>query len=117
MKDLGLAKKFLGIAIDMKEGESKLNQGTYATSVVERFKELWSPVYSSAPIVPLPHNAMELAAHLTYGPMDEDDALWSEWFESFPYRSVVGALHLSTNIRPDIAFAVSLLARFGHKPT
>ena len=40
-------------------------------------------------------------------PMEED---WN-------YRSVVGMLlYLSTNTRPDIAYAVSQVARFGHNP-
>ena len=37
--------------------------------------------------------------------------------ETWSYRSVVGMLlYLSTNTRPDIAFAVSQVARFGHNP-
>lgn len=37
--------------------------------------------------------------------------------ESWNYRSVVGMLlYLSTNTRPDIAFAVSQVARFSHEP-
>jgi hypothetical protein len=37
--------------------------------------------------------------------------------ESWSYRSVVGMLlYLSTNTRPDIAFAVSQVARFSHNP-
>jgi hypothetical protein len=36
----------------------------------------------------------------------------------YPYLSVVGALmHLTNNTRPDIAFAVNLLARFSVAPT
>ena len=37
--------------------------------------------------------------------------------ESWSYRSIVGMLlYLSTNTRPDIAFAVSQVARFSHNP-
>jgi hypothetical protein len=37
--------------------------------------------------------------------------------DSWSYRSVVGMmLYLSTNIRPDIAYAMSQVARFSHNP-
>jgi hypothetical protein len=37
--------------------------------------------------------------------------------ESWSYRSIVGmSLYLSTKTRPDIAFAVSQVARFCHSP-
>jgi hypothetical protein len=36
----------------------------------------------------------------------------------YPYLSVIGALmHLTNNTRPDITFAVNLLARFSVAPT
>ena len=40
------------------------------------------------------------------------------YLDNFPYRSLLGALlYLSMNTRPDIAYAVGLLSRFGAKPT
>jgi hypothetical protein len=45
------------------------------------------------------------------------DADGEDMTEAWNYRSVVGMLlYLSTNTRPDIAFAVSQVARFSHHP-
>ena len=40
------------------------------------------------------------------------------WWKAFPFRSIIGAvLYLALNTRPDIAFAVGLLARLGNQPS
>jgi hypothetical protein len=55
----------------------------------------------------VPATQVALGADVDGAPMEEE---WS-------YRGIVGALlYLSTNTRPDIAFAVSQVARFGANP-
>jgi hypothetical protein len=88
--------------------------------VVDRFRDVWQPVFPAAvvPAVPLPPESMATLSVLTYGSMDEDDEIWAVWFADFPFRGIVGALlYLAINTRPDLSFAVSLLARYGHNPT
>ena len=54
------------------------------------------------------------ASTVALGP-HEDDALWPN--EAWSYSSIVGMLlYLSTNTRPDIAFAVSQVSRYNKQP-
>ena len=42
----------------------------------------------------------------------------TDYVERFPYQNIVGALlYLSINTRPDISYAVGVLARFSKYPT
>jgi len=63
-------------------------------------------------------------------PLPEDAGRWvfytppamtereAEWFHGFPYRSIIGSLlYLCLHTRPDIMFAVCLLARFCNEPS
>ena len=62
----------------------------------------------------LPSDASERIARVD-GELSEDDRIY---LDNFPYRSVLGPLlYLSINTRPDIAYSVKLLSRFGAKHT
>jgi len=48
----------------------------------------------------------------------DDDIVEVELGSEFPYREAIGALmYLANSTRPDIAFAVNLLARYSSRPT
>ena len=86
--------------------------------VLERFYEQWNPIFPNGQTMPLPTDAMTFLAHMSYGPETPLDQELALWFSEFPYRSVVGALlYLAMNTRPDMAFPVGLLARYGHNIT
>ena len=63
---------------------------------------------------PLPSDAVDRIARVKQEPSDADRT----YIDNFPYGSLLGALlYLSMNTRPDIAYAVGLLLRFGSKST
>lgn len=106
IKDLGIAQYFLGIKIHRrKDGSILLSQEQYVLSLLERFKMgLCKPV--AQPMLP----------GLDYSPSSRDpqDTLSTP---SFPYREAIGALlYLATRTRPDIAVAVSTLAKYVQSP-
>ena len=118
MKDLGLLTTFLGMSVTFFEQYCEISQRAYAEQLVERYYEQWYPIFPDGQDLPLPPDAMELLAHMSYGADSPLDEQFSQWFADFPYRSVVGALlYLAMNTRPDIAFPVGLLARYGHNIT
>ena len=116
--DLGEAKKYLGIRIQRLAGDIlSLDQQDYAEEILRRFKDHWKPLFGGKKPkkTPLPADAQKFIA-VEVGPdMTETE---KSWFESFPYRSVIGCLlYLALNTRPDLSFAVGFLARASSKPT
>ena len=60
------------------------------------------------------HPKLLPAAHAALGSDKEGELMDEIW----SYRAICGMLlYLSTNTRPDIAYAVSQVCRFGHRPT
>ena len=97
----GEFSKFLGINFDRKGNTVHMTQ----TGLIERIAEATGLTNSNPNHTPTHQEA--LGKDLEGPPMNEN---WS-------YRSVVGMLlYLSTNTRPDIAFAVSQVARFSNNP-
>ena len=104
VKDMGELCYFLGIKIvqNKDNGSIWIGQPTYTKSVLEKFnmdqaKAMKTPVNISQKLV----QALED----------------SECVDSELYQSAVGSLlHLSTRTRPDIAYAVSNVAKFCSKP-
>jgi hypothetical protein len=103
IKDLGplkpgVPRKFLGMELERKGGDLLgivMKQEVYAKSIVQKFMPGCNPVLT--PMVP--------GTQLTNEgePLPEDNE----------YAAIVGSvLYLSVNTRPDIAYAVGVLARF-----
>ena len=98
MKDLGQLSFCLGmeIAQDREKGTIKLSQAKYISDVLRRFGMT--------------------SCHPSPVPMQPGLQLFSSSVpdtSGYPYREVVGSLmYLMTSTRPDIAFAVSKLAKF-----
>ena len=104
IKDLGKLSNFLSMSIvqNREEGETWIGQPTYTEKLLTKMgmsdcKPVKTPVD--------PGNRLVKA--------DQDE----EALEQLPYQSVVGSLmYLATCTRPDIAYAVGMLARFSSKP-
>ena len=115
--DCGPVQRYLSIRVRYVKGESvRLDQQAYTQEVLDRFEPQWKPVFGKAAPkkTPLPDNAQEWI----YGDRDGTTEEESSWFQNFSFRSLIGCLlYLSINTRPDIAFAVGLLARVASKPT
>jgi hypothetical protein len=104
MKDLGEADSFLGMSIrrNRKEGTMTLTQGGFAKSVLERFG-MTEARSVATPVDP----------NTTLSKIPED----SEDIDKGEYLRLVGSLmYLSIATRPDLAFAVGYLGRFGASP-
>lgn len=109
MKDLGAAKKILGMEIyrNRQAGKLYLSQKSYILKVLERFG------MSNAK-----HEKVPLAAHFKLSskqcPNSEDE---SEYMSQIPYSSAVGSLmYAMICTRPDISYAVSVVSRFMANP-
>jgi hypothetical protein len=112
IKDLGAVKRYLGVWVDMKPDFSGLflHQTDYCIKVLETFKD-WFSMFLTPRLTPLPASFHELIAAETE-PIDPSDLNYA-WLIMFPYLQIIGALlYLATNTRPDIMFAVCLLARY-----
>nr|GEU55404.1 retrotransposon protein, putative, Ty1-copia subclass [Tanacetum cinerariifolium] len=109
MKDLGAAKRILGMKIrrDQKMGKLTLSQTDYISKVLKKFN------MSSCKPVPTP-----LAPHFKLSshkcPKSEED---KEDISRVSYSSAVGSLmYVMVCTRPDLAHAVSLVSRYKHNP-
>jgi Reverse transcriptase (RNA-dependent DNA polymerase)/GAG-pre-integrase domain/Integrase core domain len=110
MKDLGRTKYCLGLQMEHLKDGIFVHQSNYTEKILKRFymdkaHPLKSPmVVRSLNIKDDPFRPRE----------SNEDVLGSK----VPYLSAIGALmYLAVNTRPDIAFAVNLLARFSSEPT
>jgi transposase InsO family protein len=103
LRDMGPAKRFLGIDIRRDPTGITINQRAYIDKFLERFGMTnCNPV--KAPMDP----SVKLIA------ATED----AELADREEYRTIVGTLsHLAVYTRPDIAYAVSKLAQFNQQPT
>lgn len=109
MKDLGPAKKILGMQItrDKQKGTLQLSQVEYIKRVLQRFN------MSNAKAVGTP-----LASHFRLSkdqsPQTEDE---KNFMEDIPYASAIGSLmYAMVCTRPDIAHAVGAVSRFMANP-
>ena len=103
MKDLGQLRYCLGIVCDQEGGCIRINQRPYIDNLVKRFG------LSEAFGVSTPADAcMKLVA--------EDEV--SQPADPKLYQPIVGSLQYAAGgTRPDIAYALSTIAKFCHQPT
>ena len=102
IKDLGRAKKFLGIQLDYSDNGILIHQTQYAQNLLKKFgmNESKSCKTPAQPNIKLLKSST-------------DDDLIDETY----YRSIIGGLMYLTNLtRPDISFAVNYAARFCSNP-
>jgi hypothetical protein len=105
MKDLGAAKKILGMRItrDKKNHKLSLSHGEYIEKVLERFR-----MQNAKPI------STPLAIHVKLTkemcPKTQED---TDYMSRVPYSSAVGSLmYVMVCTRPNIAHAVEFVSRF-----
>jgi hypothetical protein len=105
MKDLGVAKKILGMKITRDRSNRKLflSQKEFALKVIHRFG------MEKAKVVSTP-----LAAHFKLSAALSSTSNGERiYMENFPYSSAVGSLmYLMVCTRPDIAQAISVVSRY-----
>uniref|UniRef100_A0ACD5WKD8 Uncharacterized protein n=1 Tax=Avena sativa TaxID=4498 RepID=A0ACD5WKD8_AVESA len=109
MKDLGAAKKILGMEItrDRKSGLLFLSQQSYIKKVLHRFN-MDGANSVSTPIAP--HFKLSVSQCPT---TDEE----FEYMSKVPYSSVVGSLmYAMVCSRPDLSYAMSLISRYMANP-
>ncbi|PSS08126.1 Endonuclease [Actinidia chinensis var. chinensis] len=110
MKDLGEAKKILGMEIkrDRVKGTVWLTQSQYLKKVLQRFGIDSSTKPVSTPLA----SHFRLSASMS--PHTEDER---KHMENIPYANAVGALmYAMVCTRPDISHAVSMVSRYMHNP-
>ena len=110
MKDLGEAKKILGMEIerDRSKGKICLSQKQYLKKVLHRFgmNDGTKPV--STPL------ASHFKLKSTMSPSTDDEF---NYMAKVPYASVVGSLmYCMVCTRPDISQALSVVSRYMHNP-
>jgi hypothetical protein len=115
-KDMGVMDWYLGMRYtrDSITGTVTLDQSKYAEDVVNKFD-------GYVPKSPLIRTPMETNLQLPKWTEDHDKLLSAnskEFIRKFPYRQVVGSLlYLAIWIRPDITYAVHLVAKHCVHPT
>jgi hypothetical protein len=110
MKDLGKTKFCLGLQLEHLPMGILVHQSAYVQTILEKFN--MDKVYLSK--TPIVIRALENDTDPFWPCQEGEEVLGSE----YPYLSVIGALmYLANSTRPDIAFAVNLLARYGAAPT
>jgi hypothetical protein len=110
MKDLGKTKFCLGLQIEYTKNGILVHQSNYAERVLKRFNMDKANPLST----PMMGRTLNVEKDPFRPKEDNEEDLGSE----VPYLSAIGALmYLANCTRPDIAFAVNLLARFSSRPT
>jgi hypothetical protein len=107
MKDLGKISFCIGFQIEHFPKGTFIHQSTYLRKILDDFG-----MTNCNPV----NTPMEVRGDRElYGPRKEGESVLDD---STPYFSAIGALMwLATRTRPDIAFAVNVLARYTSNPT
>ena len=110
VKDFGKTKYCLGLQIEHLEDGIFVHQTTYTQKVLKRFYMDKAHPLSTPMVV----RSLDPTKD-PFRPKEDDEELLGP---EVPYLSAIGALmYLANCTRPDIAFAVNLLARFSSSPT
>ena len=104
IKDMGKLHHFLGVkVIQLEPGKIWIGQSAYIKDILTKFNMEHSKVVATP---------VETGTKLIKATDDD------ELFDQEIYQSAVGCLlYLSTKTRPDVAYAVSNVARYTSKPT
>ena len=109
MKDLGAAKKILGMEISRNREKKKLSLSQ--KSYIEKILSIFDMTTSKAIDTPSAIN-IHLSSH--HAPKFEAE---EEYMSRVPYSNVVGSLmYAMVCTRPDIAHAISVVSRFMVQP-
>jgi hypothetical protein len=109
MKDLGVAKKILGMRItrDRKNQKLTLSQGEYTEKVLERFR-----MQNAKPVNTPLASHFKLTKEMC--PKTQEEI---EYMSRVPYSLAVGSLmYAMVFTRPDIAHAVGVVSRYMNNP-
>ena len=109
MKDLGPAKRILGIKIKRNRTKNLLwlDQSDYILKVLDRFH-----VKTEKP------NVIPLGAHLDLSKSKDLSSLEKYKMKSIPYDAAVGSvMYCMICTRPDLAFSISALSRYMSDPS
>ncbi|CAM8895734.1 unnamed protein product [Rhodiola kirilowii] len=110
MKDLGKTKYCLGLQIEHIQNGIFVHQSNYTKKIIKRFNMDKSNPLSTPMVV----RSLDVNND-PFRPCEDSEEILGQEVPSF---SAIGALMYLTNCtRPDIAFAVNLLARFSSVPT
>ncbi|KAI3821171.1 hypothetical protein L1987_08729 [Smallanthus sonchifolius] len=110
MKDLGKTKFCLGLQIEHLKDGILVYQETYIEKLLKRFYMDKSHSLSTPMVV----RSLDVEKDPFRPPGEEEEILGPE----VPYLSAIGALmFLASHTRPDISFALNLLARYSSCPT
>ena len=110
MKELGKTKYCIGLQLEHTPEGILLHQSTYIKKILEKFN-----MKDSYPTrTPMVVRSL-VVENDPFRPREDNEKLLGH---ECPYLSAIGALmYLANGTRPDIAFAVNLLARFSSAPT
>ena len=109
MKDLGVAKKILGMRItrDRKNHKLTLSQCEYIEKVLERFN-----MHNAKPVSTPFASYFKLSKEMC--PKTQEDM---DYMSKVPYASPIGSLmYAMVYTRPDIAHAVGVVSRYMNNP-
>ena len=110
MKDLGKTKYSLGLQIEHMHNGIFVHQSNYTEKILKRFNMDKANPLSTPMVV----RSLNIETD-PFRPCEENEEILGS---EFPYLSTIGALmYLANCTRPDISFAVNLLARFSSAPT
>lgn len=110
IEDFGEINYYLGIAInrDITSGAYYMNQRGYIESLCDKFNIKTNPSCN----IPLPYQFQYNVNE--YESLTEDE---KNYVLNFPTRQLIGAInYIALCTRPDISYAISLLARYQDKP-
>jgi hypothetical protein len=109
MKDLGVAKKILGMRIkrDRKNRKLMLSQGEYIEKVLERFR-----MKNAKPVSTPLASHFKLTKEMCHKTRED-----IEYMSRVPYSSTIGILmYAMVCTRPDIAHVVGVVSRYMNNP-